>query len=291
MSLTPRLSLSLLDPAQAQKETTINADWNLIDASVTRVTGDIMTGGLKITRTAVTVGNPNPDLWVVAPADTGMTASTEATDVTVDCSATRQFATGALTTQRAVRVLAPTYSFVGASTLTNAYTVSISGSPVAGTNATITNSFALNVDGNGGLPGGVQITAPSAGRCLTLNSGAGATIKMVANPGTQRSNILWGTAYQFLSDLSNSNTADFGIQNLGTGNLVLQCSTTDLITLGSAAAAGGAVLGISGGKAGFYGVGTPVAKQTVTGSKAGNAALASLLTALAALGLVTDTTT
>ena len=33
------------------------------------------------------------------------------------------------------------------------------------------------------------------------------------------------------------------------------------------------------------------AKQTVTGSKGGNAALASLMTALAAYGLVTDTTT
>jgi hypothetical protein len=38
---------------------------------------------------------------------------------------------------------------------------------------------------------------------------------------------------------------------------------------------------------GFYG--TPkIAKQTVTGSRGGNAALASLLTKLAALGLITD---
>ena len=39
----------------------------------------------------------------------------------------------------------------------------------------------------------------------------------------------------------------------------------------------------------FYGT-TPVAKQTVTGSKGANAALASLMTALVALGLVIDTT-
>lgn len=38
---------------------------------------------------------------------------------------------------------------------------------------------------------------------------------------------------------------------------------------------------------GFHGA-TPVAKQTVTGAKGGNAALASLLTALATLGLITD---
>lgn len=38
---------------------------------------------------------------------------------------------------------------------------------------------------------------------------------------------------------------------------------------------------------GFYG-GTPAVKQTVTGSRGGNAALASLLTALANIGLITD---
>lgn len=41
---------------------------------------------------------------------------------------------------------------------------------------------------------------------------------------------------------------------------------------------------------GFYGVATPVAKQTVTGAKGGNAALTSLMAALAALGLVIDAT-
>jgi hypothetical protein len=44
------------------------------------------------------------------------------------------------------------------------------------------------------------------------------------------------------------------------------------------------------GNSGFYGT-APIAKPTVTGSKAGNAALASLMTALAALGLVIDSTT
>jgi len=41
---------------------------------------------------------------------------------------------------------------------------------------------------------------------------------------------------------------------------------------------------------GFYGT-TPVSKPTVTGSRGGNAALASVLTALAGLGLVTDSST
>ena len=42
-------------------------------------------------------------------------------------------------------------------------------------------------------------------------------------------------------------------------------------------------------KLGFFGT-TPTTKQTVTGSKGGNAALASLMTALVAYGIVIDTT-
>lgn len=51
----------------------------------------------------------------------------------------------------------------------------------------------------------------------------------------------------------------------------------------------GIVLGQAGQKIGFYGT-TPVTKPAVSGSRGGNGALASLLTALTAYGLVTDTT-
>lgn len=44
------------------------------------------------------------------------------------------------------------------------------------------------------------------------------------------------------------------------------------------------------GTAGFFGA-APVARQTVSGAKGGNAALASLITALANLGIITDNTT
>jgi hypothetical protein len=44
------------------------------------------------------------------------------------------------------------------------------------------------------------------------------------------------------------------------------------------------------GRAGFNNT-APIAKPTVTGAKGSNAALASLLTALASYGLVTDSTT
>lgn len=49
-------------------------------------------------------------------------------------------------------------------------------------------------------------------------------------------------------------------------------------------------VGRGNGRVGFYGA-TPSAKLSVTGSRGGNAALASLLTALASYGLITDSTT
>jgi hypothetical protein len=94
-------------------------------------------------------------------AHTALTASTEYNDIYWNLARTVQFSTGAVATQRAVRIAAPTYSFVGASTITDAATVQIDGAPVAGTNATITNSIALRV-----------LTGQSAGRGLVIQGAA-----------------------------------------------------------------------------------------------------------------------
>lgn len=96
-------------------------------------------------------------LALTGAANTGQTASTEAPDVDFALNRTVQFATGALTTQRAMIITPPTYAFVGASTLTNAATLAITGAPVAGTNATITNSYALWVQaGRARFDGGID---------------------------------------------------------------------------------------------------------------------------------------
>lgn len=87
-------------------------------------------------------------LTVTAPADTTLAASVECIGVNLNLSATRQFASGALTTQRETVIQAPTYSFTGASTITTAVTVDITGAPIAGApNATIINGYALRVGG------------------------------------------------------------------------------------------------------------------------------------------------
>lgn len=96
-------------------------------------------------------------LSVTGAADTGVTASTEQTDVYFNLARTVTWATGALTNQRAVRIAAPTYAFAAASTITNASTLYVSDAPAAGANATITNNYALFVDAGRTRLGGAVI--------------------------------------------------------------------------------------------------------------------------------------
>ena len=120
------------------------------------------TSTLHIVQPVATTGSPTA-LTLTGGAHTTLTASIEAPDVNLNLARTVQFATGALTNQRAVRIQAPTYSFVGASTITNAATLDISGPPVAGTNATITNPAALIVES-----GNVGIGTQAPDRPLTI---------------------------------------------------------------------------------------------------------------------------
>lgn len=75
--------------------------------------------------------------------------------------------------------------------------------------------------------------------------------------------------------------------NADNGNISFAASR---ITFASTSATGIKIGGSSTDHIGFYG-GIAIVKPTVTGSKGGNAALTSLMTALANLGLITDSTT
>lgn len=75
--------------------------------------------------------------------NTGITASTEYNAFWYNPPRTYTWAAGAITNQRFFYMRAPTIAFGGASTVTNAATVAISGAPIAGTNATISNAYAL----------------------------------------------------------------------------------------------------------------------------------------------------
>ena len=78
-------------------------------------------------------------------ANTGQTASTNIQGF-LFTTGTRQWATGAITTQQEFLISSPTYSFVAASTITNAYSLYVN-APTAGTNATITNAWAIGING------------------------------------------------------------------------------------------------------------------------------------------------
>lgn len=105
---------------------------------------------LRLTASAQSATALTPTIAFTGGAHTTLTASTEVNDVLVDLGQTKQWATGALTTQRALRVLAPTYAFVGDSTITTGATVAISGAPVAGTHTlAITQSLALWIESGG----------------------------------------------------------------------------------------------------------------------------------------------
>lgn len=128
---------------------------------------------LNVGSTVQTAGN-NPLAIFTGVAHTGQTASTELSDINFNLARTVQFATGAKAIQRAVLIQAPTYSAVAATTITDAATVAITGSPIVGTFITYTNTYAFWVQSgitrlDGAVTLGGTIT-PSAN--ITYNLGS-----------------------------------------------------------------------------------------------------------------------
>jgi len=87
----------------------------------------------------------------------------------------------------------------------------------------------------------------------------------------------------------NSNTGNSGLTYIFSGDATGGGNSGDIQIITGAGTTRGAVK-IDGGALSFFGA-TPHVKPTVSGSRGGNAALASLVSALAQLGLVTDSTT
>jgi len=110
----------------------------------------------------------NPALTVTGAAHLTLPASTENIGANFNFSATKQWATGAITTQREVVFQAPTYAFVGASTITTAATVEITGAPVAGTNTTLTEAVALRIKTGADAAKGFVVRANSDSQSGTL---------------------------------------------------------------------------------------------------------------------------
>lgn len=144
-----------------------------------------------LSNAAVTLNTPAwatgvPRVLGIGPgAYTNCTASTELMDVYFAFNRSVQFATGAKTTQRSFVVDVPTFTAVGATTISDAATVAIVGAPIASTNITITRTHALWVQGGmttlaGGLNVGTATTA-ATGQVLSTNSQNSAFVSIFTN--------------------------------------------------------------------------------------------------------------
>ena len=163
-----------------------------------------LSGYLAVSPVAASSG-ARSSLTVTGAADTGVTASTEQSDVYFNLARTVTWATGALTTQRFVRIAAPTIAFAGASTVTTAVTLDIAGAPVAGTNATITNAYALRVAGGAArFDGSLSLDATDASGtpgAATINKLAGKVAVAIGASSVTVTNSLVTTSSIVLASL------------------------------------------------------------------------------------------
>jgi len=92
-------------------------------------------------------------------AHTGLTASTEITDINFNLARTMQRAAGSVTLDRAFRIQGRTISFVSSSTVTDAINLDIE-TVTAGTNATITRSTGLRIKPSVNTHHGLWVDGP-----------------------------------------------------------------------------------------------------------------------------------
>lgn len=211
-------------------------------------------------------------------ADTGAAGSFNlringATKLSMDSSANVTYDPEAATTFLVKNTLgaSPTLQFWGSGGFRANLSQAASGGVFA-VNMVDNQTFAVQ------MAGSTKLSVDSSGN-LVQTGGYYAIGSGVASTGTLR---FGGTASAYVHD-----TADVAIWSYSSATHVLTIGdATNLASL-NLSAAFNVTVGKSGGEVGFYGTvgGT---KQTVTGSRGGNAALASLLSALSTLGLVTD---
>lgn len=154
------------------------------EAGTGTVIANVIPTGFGVTGIAATSGQYNKAFYVSPGAHTTQQASAESSDIYFGLDRNVQWNTGGIALQRAFIVMAPTYRFTGASTITTADTVHISGAPIAGTNATITTANALRVasgdtalDGNLRIGGAAKPASMAGG--IAINNGTAPTASIV----------------------------------------------------------------------------------------------------------------
>lgn len=220
-TVTSAATLAVTDaPTQGANATLTNAYSIWAQAGRTQLDGGLNVTGaaglLSFTQSAASSGTPSPALTFAFGAHTGLT-NAEAIDVTLNLNRTVTFTGGGGTqaSQRAIRIRNPTYAAAAAHTITTAETVRIEGAPVAGTNVTLTNAYALRVlagksyfADNVGInviasavqsalhvvevAGGLSGATPAAGTVLTVERGADTSVSILS-PAANGGNIFFGS--------------------------------------------------------------------------------------------------
>lgn len=145
-----------------------------------------VTGALSFSNAVQSSGSVT-DYTFTKANHTGQTASTAKQGVLFTLGS-RQWATGAITTQKEFELTSPTYSFVGASTITNAYSLYVN-VPTAGTNATITNNYALGANGSFSFSDGTRSLNYTLAANSILNNTGDTSSQIKTTSGTRTINI------------------------------------------------------------------------------------------------------
>lgn len=143
--------------------TTIGGNTNQTGA----FTNTFLLNSVVITQNNLTTTGGAEALLVTTGTHTNLTASTEKIQISFNAS-TIQYATGAMARLRHIVFQAPTYSFVGSSSLTDTATLSIEGAPKGGTNASVGSAHGLWVRSS-------VLTNTTSGFGATFEAPSGAT--------------------------------------------------------------------------------------------------------------------
>jgi hypothetical protein len=213
-------------------------------------------------------------LEIIGGAHTNLPSGTEATDVVFDLSRGLDFDAGALANQRSVRILPPTLNFDAPSNVGVAATLALAGAPIAGVNCTITgDDLTLHVEsGWSRFDGPIdQTQAPAAD---SWHGAAHFSAFQLAAPSPAWPEFSW-TVEGPAGGMGFLRPAARTCQAIVAGSVITEWS----FPLGGAP------------RIGFLGAAS-VPRQVVAGAKLpGDVVMASVLAALVALGLITDTTT
>jgi hypothetical protein len=231
-------------------------------STVTGPTGPAVTGPAGVAGPTGPQGAAGANGAAGATGPTGSVGATGPATGTVSVDNSTVFGTGAAASPLNAKALSSVAGRVDTASGIAGLTIAAAG---AGGLTMTSNSGAMLISTAGATGPAETITVNGSGNVL-VESGGTTTVTGGGNPG-----VLVGGSGVFVEvqggDVSISASSDLGLTTSGT-----------------------AAIELTGNNMGFNGA-TPIAKPAVTGSRASGAALTSLLTQLANLGLITNSTT